>query len=118
MQAARAALGEQVFAAAWAMGQALSLEEAVAEALAEELPMAADTAQSGETAKPPARYDLTPREVEALRLLAQGMTDREIAEELSISLKTVNKHVASILGKTGSANRTVAATFAHQHGLA
>jgi DNA-binding NarL/FixJ family response regulator len=80
--------------------------------------MAADTAQSGETAKPPARYDLTPREVEALRLLAQGMTDREIAEELSISLKTVNKHVASILGKTGSANRTVAATFAHQHGLA
>ena len=60
---------------------------------------------------------LSAREVEALRLLARGMTNREIADELSISVKTVNKHVASILGKTGSATRTAAAAFAHRHGL-
>jgi DNA-binding NarL/FixJ family response regulator len=118
MQAARAALGERAFAAAWAMGQALGLEEAVAEALAEDWPMAAATAPSSETARPPARDDLTPREVEVLRLLAQGATDRAIASQLSISVKTVHKHVASVLGKTGSPNRAAAAVFAARSGLA
>ena len=44
-----------------------------------------------------------------LRLLARGATDRAIAEELSISVNTVNTHVASILAKTGAPNRTAAA---------
>ena len=60
---------------------------------------------------------LSRREVEVLRLLAQGATDREIAAALSISVTTVHKHVASVLGKTGSANRTGAAAFALRHGL-
>jgi DNA-binding NarL/FixJ family response regulator len=53
-----------------------------------------------------------------LRLLAQGATDAAIAARLSISRKTVNAHVASILGKTGCANRTAAAAFAVRYGLA
>jgi non-specific serine/threonine protein kinase len=118
LQAARAALGVRAFAAAWASGQALSLEEAVAEALADDVPTAADSGPSSRTAGPLAPGGLTPREVEVLRKLAQGATDRMIASQLSISVKTVNKHVASILGKTDSPNRTAAAAFAVQHGLA
>ena len=68
-------------------------------------------------ALPDGLEQLTTREVEVLRLLAGGATNREIAAELSISVKTVNKHVASVLGKTGSPNRTVAAAFALRQGL-
>lgn len=61
---------------------------------------------------------LTAREVEVLRLIAQGETNVAIAAILSISVKTVNTHVGSILGKTGSANRAAAAVFAQRRGLA
>ncbi len=60
---------------------------------------------------------LTQREVEVLRLIAAGKTDREIAEELVISVKTVGNHVSNILNKTSTANRTEAATYAAQRGL-
>ena len=61
--------------------------------------------------------DLTPREIEVLRLIAEGRSNQEIAQELVISINTVTNHVKNILGKTGSANRTEAASFAHRHGL-
>jgi DNA-binding CsgD family transcriptional regulator/tetratricopeptide (TPR) repeat protein len=60
---------------------------------------------------------LTQREVEVLCLIAQGKTDREIAEELVISFRTVGNHVSNILNKTNTANRTEAATYAARHGL-
>ena len=60
---------------------------------------------------------LTKREVEVLRLIAAGKTDREIAEGLVISVKTVGNHVSNILAKTSVANRTEAATYAGRHGL-
>ena len=56
--------------------------------------------------------DLTPREVEVLALLADGMTNREIAAELFISSKTVSVHVSRILGKLAVPNRAAAATAA------
>jgi DNA-binding NarL/FixJ family response regulator len=69
-------------------------------------------------ARAPAYPDgLTQREVEVLRLIAQGKTDREIAEELVISFRTVGNHVSSILNKTNTVNRTEAATYAARHGL-
>ena len=55
---------------------------------------------------------LTPREVEVLRLIAQGMTNHQIADELIISPNTVLHHVSNILGKTGSPNRAGVATYA------
>ncbi|HZQ35078.1 MAG TPA: response regulator transcription factor, partial [Dehalococcoidia bacterium] len=61
---------------------------------------------------------LSVREVEVLRLLAEGRRNREIAAELSIAENTVFQHVRSILNKTGCANRTEAAAYAHRHGLA
>ena len=60
---------------------------------------------------------LSAREVEVLRLIAAGKSNREIAEELFISHNTAGHHVSSILNKTTSANRTEAASYANRHGL-
>lgn len=56
--------------------------------------------------------ELTRRELEVLQLLARGLTNQQIADELVISLHTAIRHVANILEKTGSANRTEAASLA------
>ncbi len=61
--------------------------------------------------------DLTAREVEVLRLLAIGRSNKDISLVLAISLNTVATHVRSILNKTQCANRTEAATYAMRHGL-
>jgi DNA-binding NarL/FixJ family response regulator len=60
---------------------------------------------------------LTHREVEVLRLVAAGKSNREIAEELTVSLKTVARHVSNIFAKTSAANRTEAAAYAVRHKL-
>jgi DNA-binding NarL/FixJ family response regulator len=65
----------------------------------------------------PAPVDLTERELEVLRLLAKGSTNREIAEALCVSEGTVKNHVSSILSRLGLRDRLQAALFAHQHGL-
>jgi NarL family two-component system response regulator LiaR len=68
-------------------------------------------------AQRPTADPLTEREVEVLRLLAQGSTNKEIAEPLGISEATVRKHVSSILSKLHLASRTQAALFAMREGL-
>ena len=80
------------------------------------------TGQQAQTAPPhPAPQDLpdplSPREVEVLRLIAAGKSNRDIADALCISLNTVATHVRNILTKTGCANRTEAAAYALRHGL-
>jgi DNA-binding NarL/FixJ family response regulator len=73
------------------------------------------------TSLPPAALssldDLSQREVEVLRLLAAGRSNRDIAEALYISLNTVATHVRNILTKTGTTNRTEAAAYALRRGL-
>lgn len=61
---------------------------------------------------------LSPREVQILALVAEGLSNREIGGRLSISEHTAANHIRSILRKTESANRTEAASYAHRHGLA
>ena len=60
---------------------------------------------------------LTDREVEVLRLLVDGLSNREIGERLCISANTAANHVRNILMKTGAANRTQAARYATEHRL-
>jgi DNA-binding CsgD family transcriptional regulator/tetratricopeptide (TPR) repeat protein len=60
---------------------------------------------------------LSPRELDVLRLIAEGCSNREIGRLLSISQHTVANHVRAILSKTGSANRTEAAGYAHRRRL-
>lgn len=65
----------------------------------------------------PAEINLTERELEVLRLLATGATNREIAEQLFVSEGTIKNHVSSILNRLGLRDRIQAALFAHEHGL-
>jgi NarL family two-component system response regulator LiaR len=67
---------------------------------------------------PPAGEELTEREVEVLSLVAQGLSNQEIADQLIVSERTVRKHVSNILGKLHLANRTQAALYAIQTGIA
>jgi len=73
--------------------------------------------RAGETPASGYPGGLSQREVDVLRLISNGKTDREIAEELSISVNTEGNHLRSILSKTDSANRNEAAAYAIRRGL-
>ena len=71
-----------------------------------------------EPALDPELDSLTPRELEVLRLLARGYTYREIAEDLFISVKTVETHASNVLRKTQQSNRNALTRWAHTRHLA
>jgi ATP/maltotriose-dependent transcriptional regulator MalT len=87
---------------------AAAREEAAARACFERLGVLTD-------ATPPA--GLTAREVEVLRSVASGKSNREIAEALFLSPKTVARHLSNIFAKTGSGSRAAATAYAYDHGL-
>jgi two-component system response regulator NreC len=60
---------------------------------------------------------LTPREVDVLRLLARGYTNRQIAQELNISPRTVEGHRSSLVSKLGFSGRVELMNYAEEHGL-
>ena len=66
---------------------------------------------------PPIKIDLTPREQSVLDLVARGLMNKEIAKELSTSVRNVEKYVSRLFGKTGTNSRTELVRFALQHGL-
>jgi DNA-binding NarL/FixJ family response regulator len=67
----------------------------------------------------PSRYPagLTEREVEVLRLVAQGLTNAQVAEKLVVSVTTVNAHLRSIFSKLSVPSRSAATRFAIEHQL-
>jgi NarL family two-component system response regulator LiaR len=87
-----------------------SMDPAIAQKLMRELQRSSDL--------PPTEEPLTEREVEVLKLVAQGKPNQEIAETLVISERTVRTHVSNILSKLHLANRTQAALYALREGLA
>lgn len=113
---AREALGEEVFTRAWAAGQEVPLEAAVADASALGERLAADPPPPSRTLAYPA--GLSEREVEVLRLVAQGLTNAEIAERLYVSPRTVGTHVSNIYRKVNVSSRGGAARRALELGLA
>jgi DNA-binding NarL/FixJ family response regulator len=110
----RTSLAEPAFARAWEEGRHLSVTDAVAEARA--------IASSAEVEPPSAPGDasgfrLTARELEVLRLLVEGHSDREIGEALFIGTRTVQTHVANLFAKLGVNARAEAAAVAVRRGL-
>ncbi len=115
--AARAQLGEKLFAAAWAEGRSMTPDQAFA---ARETAISTTIARDGpHLAKVAISYPagLTTREVEVLRLVAQGMTNEQVADQLVISPRTVNTHLTSIYGKIGTSTRSAATRYAMEHHL-
>jgi len=108
-EAAKLSLGDTSFAKTMASGQAMSLGEAIAEATAISPAQQRHLAKGNDT--------LSKRELEVLRLLTAGHTDREIASSLSISHRTVNAHVTQILTKLAVHSRVEAATMAVRRDL-
>jgi predicted ATPase/class 3 adenylate cyclase/DNA-binding CsgD family transcriptional regulator len=115
LAAARAQLGEQAFAVAWAEGQSMTWTQALA--VRGPLTILRETHSAPPAKSPPtAPSGLTAREVEVLRLLAQGLTDAQIAARLVISPRTVNTHLKAIYGKIQVSSRSAATRYAlEQH---
>jgi predicted ATPase/DNA-binding CsgD family transcriptional regulator len=105
------ALGHTAFERAWDEGKNLTYEDLHLLALRVcQLPKIKPTPTKGTTL-------LTRRESDTLRLMAQGKTNQDISQELFVTLKTVEKHVANILHKLGVRNRTEATAWAIQQNL-
>ena len=116
--AARTQLGEKVFTAAWSEGRTLSLEQVLAAKRTAEIPVLIPMEPSTEpSVQMPSTSlgGLTTREMDVLRLLAQGLTSAQIAERLVIGLVTVNSHVRSIYSKLGVTSRAAATRYAMEH---
>jgi len=130
--AARARLSEPAFAAAWAQGRTLTLDQAASEAMAIVPSPPHDPVPPGSPVAPPIapaptpapapthadRFGLSPREREVLGLIAQRLSNPEIAARLHVSPRTVQSHAISLFGKLGVADRRAAAALAAKHGLA
>jgi predicted ATPase/DNA-binding NarL/FixJ family response regulator len=113
MVSARSSLDTATFDQAWAEGQAWPLEQVIVEAVA----LAAKAESMITIAQRPYPAGLTAREVEVLRLVAQGLTNFKVAAQLVISPRTVNTHLGSIYRKLNTSSRAVATQFALEHGL-
>jgi non-specific serine/threonine protein kinase len=108
--AVRAELGEAAYGAAWENGRSLPFEVAVAEATRLAATLAATSPSTSE-------LGLTPRETEVLRLMAEGRSDKEIADALFVARSTASKHVAAVIAKLGADSRTAAVSAAHRQRL-
>ena len=114
-QRLRAALGDAAFDAEYAAGRTLDLAHVLAALRAKgsgALVNERDAAVSGEAASV-----LTPRELDVLKLVAQGLSNPDIARRLALSEHTVHRHLANILRKLGLSSRAAAAAWGVRAGL-
>ena len=111
----RRMLGQADFDAAWTAGQALTGEQTIAAALTaeESVPHASGRAQASGTSA----IRLTRREGQVIALLGRGLTNRQIAEQLFNSERTIETHAQKIASKLGFSRRTQIAAWANANGL-
>jgi DNA-binding NarL/FixJ family response regulator len=119
--ATREQLSSEEFETAYAAGQALTLEESIGLGFSV-ANAASPSGASGENAGATVPVtgldlDLTARELETLRLLASGLSNKEIAAEMVVSVRTVENHVANVYAKIGARGRADATAFALTHGV-
>jgi non-specific serine/threonine protein kinase len=111
---ARAVLGDAVFQQAWTSGALLSVDQAVAMAMAlREPPQPSDVSRTSKGLRP-----LTLRELAVARLIARGLTNKQIAACLVIAEGTADRHVANILDKLGFNSRAQIAAWTVEHAAA
>jgi predicted ATPase/DNA-binding CsgD family transcriptional regulator len=115
---AREELGNASFAAAWATGRAMPLDQAIDEALALSGACPTPSAMTGPASADTALAGLSAREREVAVLVAQGLSNRRIAERLVIAPRTADTHVGHILDKLGLHSRAQIAAWVVEHGLA
>ena len=108
-------VGNEASDAAWTEGRAMTVDDAVAFAHSGDETQAEEPAPS---VRPRTASPLTTRELEVAALLARGLSNRRIADELVISLHTAQRHVENILGKLAFSSRTQVAAWAIGQGLA
>jgi DNA-binding CsgD family transcriptional regulator len=113
----RAALGDDATAATWRAGQEMSLKQAIELAQAPSGSTASPGAAAPELVLKPAAHPLTRREREVAALIAQGLSNRRIAEHLVITERTVAAHVEHILDKLAFGSRTQIGVWAAEHDL-
>src|SRR5437667_6342893 len=110
MATARGELVEETVAIAWQEGRTMSPEQALA--------ASGELSSSLTTASPPTYPNgLTTREVEVLCVVAQGLTNEQVAQRLIISPRTVDTHLTSIYSKIGVSSRSAATRYAMEHHL-
>jgi non-specific serine/threonine protein kinase len=114
---ARAASGESAFAEAWSVGQRMTSRELVNLAIESLQVSRSPTGSEEQSDGSDVGKLLSPREQQVLELAAQGLTNKQIAGELIISVATVNYHITSVLTKLDAENRTQAVTIATKRGL-
>ncbi len=115
--AARAQLSEKDFAAAWTQGRLMTPEQALAAKAIIPTPFPTKPTSTPLMKSSPHPAGLSAREVEVLRLVAQGLTNEQVAEQLVISARTVNTHLTSIYGKIQVSSRSAATRYAIEHHL-
>jgi DNA-binding NarL/FixJ family response regulator len=113
----REVLGDERFAEVWADGQAMSLERALEYALTAPPFEGTLSVTSARSTREELASPLSAREQEVAVLLARGLSNRQIADELVISSRTAGTHLTHILNKLGLANRAQIAAWAVEHDL-
>jgi DNA-binding CsgD family transcriptional regulator len=117
---ARSQLEGGAWSAAWEEGRAMSMETAIEYALSEEPSTITSSAAPTKQRSTPVSehsFALTPREVEVLGLVAEGLTNPQVAQKLFLSPRTVQRHLNSVYRKLGVSSRTAATHLALEHDL-
>jgi predicted ATPase/DNA-binding CsgD family transcriptional regulator len=113
----RSRLGEADWEKSLAEGGAMGLDQAAAYALSKERSSKHLSPTESPVSSTPGPAELSPREVEVLGLVAEGLTNAQVAQRLFLSPRTVQRHLNSIYHKLGVSSRAVATRFAIEHGL-